>query len=131
MRPLSKLGLKPHPTCERWSMCTAPLPLGEMPHPAPEEVEAAGPGAILAITSPEEPAKEIEPSSAVETSEGQNPNAPQKIAESTNDAQVSHAEGLALLVEPFQAVHLGKGSKDLETSLAQLSERGAEAKPKE
>ena len=43
---------------------------------APEEAKAAGPGAVLAITSPEEPAKESEPSGAAETSEGQNPDAP-------------------------------------------------------
>ena len=38
---------------------------------APEEVEVAGTRAVLAITSPDEPAKESEPSSAAETSEGQ------------------------------------------------------------
>ena len=53
---------------------------------APEEAETAGFGAILAITSPEEPAKESEPSGAVETSEGQNLDAPQKSVESTGDA---------------------------------------------
>ena len=35
-----------------------------------EKVEAAGPGAILAITSPEEPAKESEPSGVAKMSEG-------------------------------------------------------------
>ena len=35
MRPLSKLGLKFHPTCGRWSMCKTPLPLGKLPPPAP------------------------------------------------------------------------------------------------
>ena len=34
MRPSSKLGLKPYPTCGRWSMCTTPLPLGKLPPPA-------------------------------------------------------------------------------------------------
>ena len=43
---------------------------------APEEVEAAGPGAALAITSSKEPAKESEPSGVVQTNEGQNPDAP-------------------------------------------------------
>ena len=43
---------------------------------APEEAEVAGSGAVLAITSPKEPAKESEPSGAAETSEGQNPDAP-------------------------------------------------------
>ena len=43
-----------------------------------EEAEAAGPGAVLAITSLEELAKESETSGVAETSEGQNPDAPQK-----------------------------------------------------
>ena len=43
---------------------------------APEEVEAAGPGVVLAIASSEEPAKENEPSGATGTNEGQNPDAP-------------------------------------------------------
>ena len=96
-----------------------------------EEVEAAGPGAVLAITSLEEPAKESEPSGAAEMSKGQNPDAPQKTVESTGDVQVSHAEVPILLVEALQAVPLGDGSKDLETSLVQLSERRVETKPKE
>ena len=41
-----------------------------------EEVEAAGPDAVLAITSSKEPAKESDPSGATETNEGQNPDAP-------------------------------------------------------
>ena len=98
---------------------------------APEEAKAASPGAVLAITSPKKPAKESEPSSTAETSEGQDPNAPQKTVESIGDAQISHAEGPILLVEPLQAVPLGEDSKDLETSPAQLSKEGAEAKPKE
>ena len=98
---------------------------------APEEAEAARSGAVLAITSPEEPAKESEPSGAVEMSEGQNPDAPQKTVESTGDAQASHAEEPVLLVKPLQAVPFGEGSKDLETLLAQLSEGGAKTRPKE
>ena len=43
---------------------------------ASEEVEAAGLGAVLAIASSEEPAKESEPSDAAGTNEGQNPDAP-------------------------------------------------------
>ena len=43
---------------------------------APEEVEAAGPDAALAITSSKEPAKESDPSGAAEMNEGQNPDAP-------------------------------------------------------
>ena len=80
-----------------------------------EEAETARPGAVLAITSLEEPAKESEPSDAAKISEGQNPDAPQKTVESTGDAQASHAEEPVLLVKPLQAIPLGKGSKDLET----------------
>ena len=43
---------------------------------APEEVEAAGPGAALAITPSKEPSKESDPFGATETNEGQNPDAP-------------------------------------------------------
>ena len=35
MRPLSKLGLRPHPTCGRWRMYTTLLPLGKLPPPVP------------------------------------------------------------------------------------------------
>ena len=43
---------------------------------APEEAKAAGLRAVLAITVPEEPARESEPSRVVETSKGLNPDAP-------------------------------------------------------
>ena len=43
---------------------------------APEETEAAGPEAALAITAPDQPAMESEPSGAIETSEGLNFKAP-------------------------------------------------------
>ena len=95
-----------------------------------KDIEAASPEAILAINSSEEPAKENKPSGAAEMSKGQNLDAPQKTTESTGDAPVSHAEGPVLLVEPLQAVPLGKGSKDLETSPAQLSEGGVKTRPK-
>ena len=98
---------------------------------APEEVEAAGPGAALAITPSKEQAKESDPFGATKTNEGQNPDAPQETVRSISDALVSHAEGPVLLVEPLQSVPLGEGSKHLETSLAQLSEVGAEARSKE
>ena len=83
-----------------------------------EEVEAASPDATLAITSSKESAKESDPYRAVETNEGQNPDAPQEIRGSTCDALVSLAEGPVLFVEPFQSVPLGEGFKDLETSPA-------------
>ena len=98
---------------------------------APEEVEAAGPKAALVITSSKEPAKESELSGVAKTNEGQNPDAPQETVGSTVDAPVSHAEGLALLIEPLRSVPLGEGSIDLETSPTQLSEAGAETRSKE
>ena len=96
---------------------------------APEKVKAVGPGVALAITSSKEPAKESDPSGAAETNEGQNPDAPQKTVRSTGDAPI--AEGPILFVEPLQSVPLSEGSKDLETSPAQLSEVRTEAKLKE
>ena len=97
---------------------------------APEEAEAIGPRVVLAITVPEEPTRKSEPSGAVETSEGLNPDAPQKTAESTGGAQAPHAEEPTLLVEPLQAIPLGEGSEDLEVASAQLSKEGAKTKPK-
>ena len=98
---------------------------------APKEVEAAGPGAVLAVTSPNEPVKESEPFGVVGANEGQNPDAPQKTAESTGNAPISHAERPVLLVKPLQAVTLGEGSENLETSPTQLSEEGADIRSKE
>ena len=97
---------------------------------APEEAEAAGPGAIFAIIVPKEPARESKPSGATESSEGLNPDAPQKTAKSTGSAQAPHAEEPTLLVEPFQAIPHGEGSEDLEVASAQLSKEGAKTKPK-
>ena len=54
---------------------------------APEEAEVAGPRAVLAMTVPEGPTRESEPSGVVEKSEGLNPDAPQKTVESTGGAQ--------------------------------------------
>ena len=76
MRPSSRLGLKPHPTYGRWSTCTIPpaikedAPSSSEARDAPEEVEAVGFGAILAITSLDEPAKESKPSGAAGASKG-------------------------------------------------------------
>ena len=89
------------------------------------------PAPTLAITPSKEPAKESDPFGATETNEGQNPDAPQETVGSIGDAPVSHAEVPVLLVEPLQSVPLGEGFKDLETSPAQLSEVGAEARSKE
>ena len=96
-----------------------------------EEVEAVDPEAALAITSSKEPTKESDPSGAAETNEGQNLDAPQETIGYIGDAPVSLVEGPVLLVEPLQSVPLGEGFKDLETSPAQLSKVGAEARSKE
>ena len=108
-----------------------PRPPSSEVRDAPEEVEAVGPKVALAITSFKEPAKESDPSGATKMNEGQNLYAPQETIGSTGDALVSLAEGPVLLVKPLQSVPLGEGFKDLETSPAQLSEVGAEAKSKE
>ena len=83
-----------------------------------EEAEAASLRAVLAITVPEEQARESKPSGAAETSKGLNPDAPQKTSESTGNAQAPHVEEPALLVEPLQAVPLGEGFEDLEVTSA-------------
>ena len=98
---------------------------------APEEVEAASPGAALAITSPEVPAKESGPSGVAGTNEGQVLDAPKETVGSICDALVSHVEGPVIVVEPLQLVPFGESFKDIETLLAQLSEEGVEAKSKE
>ena len=63
--------------------------------------------------------------------ESQNPDAPQGTVGSTGNAPVSQAKGLVLLIKPFQAIPLGEGSKDLDTSPAQLSEGGAKTRSNE
>ena len=83
-----------------------------------------------ATTALDEPAKESEPSGVAETSESLNPEAPQKAAKSTVEAQTTHVEEPAFHVEPLQAVPLNEGCKDLETTSTQLIEEGTKAKPK-
>ena len=95
-----------------------------------EKVETTQPEAALAITAPDELAKESELSGATETNEGLNPKAPQKTAETTVDAQAPHAEESALSVQPLQTVPLSKGSKDPEVVSTQLSKDGIKIKLK-
>ena len=95
-----------------------------------KEAEAAKPKAALAITAPDEPARESELFRAIETNEGLNPDMPQKTAESTADAQALHAEESALLVEPLQTVPPSEGSKNPETASTQLSKEGIKTKLK-
>ena len=89
-------------------MYTTLLPLGKLPpsssevRDALEEAEAIGPGAILAITVPKELARESEPSGVAETSEGLNPNAPQKTTESASDAQAPQPRSQLFLLSPFR-----------------------------
>ena len=52
----------------------------------PKEVEAAGTMVTAVSTAPDEPAKESEPSGAVETGEGLSLEAPPRAAESTIEA---------------------------------------------
>ena len=95
-----------------------------------EEAEAAGLEVVVATTAPNKPAKESEPSGAVKTSEGLNPEAPQKAVKSTAEAQATHTKKPALLVEPLQAVPPSEGCKDFETTSTQLFKEGIKAKPK-
>ena len=95
----------------------------------PEEAEAARLEVTMATTALDE-TKESEPFGAAETSEGLNPEAPQKAAESTTKAQATYAKELALLIEPVQAVPFGEGYNDLETTFTQLSKERIKAKPK-
>ena len=67
----------------------------------PEETETAGLEVTVATNAPDEPAKESEPSRVAETSESLNLEAPQKAAKSTAEAQATHVEEPALLVEPL------------------------------
>ena len=97
---------------------------------APEETETARPEAALAITAPNKLAKESELSRVTKTNEGSNPKAPQKTAESTVDAQASHAEEPALSIQPLQTVPLNDGSKGLEVVSTQLSKDGVKIKLK-
>ena len=97
---------------------------------APEEAEVARPEAALTITALDEPARESELSGAAKTNEGPNPEAPQKIAKSTTDAQAPHAEELALSVQPLQTVPPSEGSKDPETISTKLSKEGIKIKLK-
>ena len=95
-----------------------------------EEAKAARLEVVMTTTAPDESTKESEPSGVAETSEGLNPEAPQKAAKSTAKAQTTHVEESALHVEPLQAVPPGEGCKDLETTSTQLIEEGTKAKPK-
>ena len=86
--------------------------------------------AAAVSTAPNEPAKERKPFGAAKTGEGLNLKAPPRAVESTTEAQASHAEEPAFLVEPLQAVPLGEGSKDLEITFAQPSEGRDKTKSK-
>ena len=96
----------------------------------PEGAKVAGTVAAAVSTSLDKPAKESEPSEAVEASEGLSLEAPPRAAESAAEAWALHAEEPALLVEPLQAVPLGEGFKDLEITSSQLSEGGDKTKLK-
>ena len=95
---------------------------------APEEAETARPEAALAITAPNEPAEEGELPGVIETHGNLNSEAPQKVAKSTADAQAFHAEELAFLVQPLQAVPSGDVSKGPKVSPAQLPKEGVKIK---
>ena len=107
------------------------LPPNSKVRDAPEEVEVASPGIVLAITSPEVPAKESGPFGAVGIDEGQNPDTPKETIGFVGDDPVSHIEGPVIVVEPLQSGPLSEGSKDPTISPAQPSQEGVKDKPKE
>ena len=74
----------------------------------PEGAEDAGTVATAVSTTPDEPAKESEPSGATETGEGLSLEAPPRATESTAKAQAPHAEEPALLVEPVKLFPLAR-----------------------
>ena len=81
---------------------------------APKETEIARPEAALALTAPNEPTEEGKFPRATKTHENLIPEAPQKTAESTADAQATHAEEPTLSVQTLQTVPPSEGSKDPE-----------------
>ena len=103
-------------------------PVSSEAESAPEEAETARPEAALAITAPNEPAEEGELPGVIETHGNLNSEAPQKVAKSTADAQASHAEELAFLVQPLQAIPSGDVSKGPKVSPAQLPKEGVKIK---
>ena len=66
-----------------------------------EEAKTTRPEAALVVTTPNESAEGGELLGAIETHGSFNPEAPQEAAESTADAQASHAEEPTLLVQPL------------------------------
>ena len=96
----------------------------------PKGAKATRTVAAAATTAPDEPAKESKPSGATEIGEGQSLEVPLRAVKSTTEAQAPHAEELALLVEPLQAVPLGEGFRDLEITSSQLFEGGDKIKSK-
>ena len=68
----------------------------------PEEAEIARFKAALAVSIPDEPAEGGELPGVIEIHGSSNPEAPQEGAESIVSALASHAEELAILVQPFR-----------------------------
>ena len=120
MKPSNRLGLRLHSTCGRWRRYTILRPSVRLPLSvvsALEEAEAA-----LAVSTFDDLAEGGKLPEATETHGSSNPEALQKAAESEVNAQASHAEELAFLVQPLQTIPPADVSKGLEANLAQLSE---------
>ena len=105
-------------------------PVGSEAESAPEEAETARPEAALAITTPNEPAKEGKLPGVTETHGSLNLEVPQEVVKSTAGAQALHAEKPALLVQPLQTVPSGDVSKGPEVTPAQLPKEGVKIKLK-
>ena len=78
---------------------------------APKETKIARPKAALALTAPNEPTEEGKLPGVTKTHENLIPEAPQKTAESTADAQAPYTEESALSIQPLQIVPPSEGSK--------------------
>ena len=105
-------------------------PISSEAESAPEEAEAARPEAVLAVTTPNKPAEEGELPGATETHGSLSPKAPHEAAESTADAQASHAEEPTFLVRPLQTVPPSDVSRGPKATPAQLPKEGAKIKLK-
>lgn len=93
-------------------------------------VEAGHPSATFASTTPDKPAKEVELSGVTETDKGPNQEAPQDAAKPLADAQALHAEGIAFLVVPLQALPPGESFEDPEAASNQPPKGGMKIKLK-
>ena len=105
-------------------------PISSEAESAPKEAKTTWPEAVLAVTTPNKPAKEGELPGATETHGSLSPKAPHEAAESTADAQASHAKEPTFLVRPLQTVPPSDVSRGPKATPTQLRKEGAKIKLK-